>query len=35
VKPAELRALCAAECPELHGHIALRVIRVVRRLTMR
>lgn len=35
MKPAELRARCATCCPELHGHVALRVIRVVRRIRTR
>ena len=32
VKPAALRALCAAECPVLENRIAMRAIRVLRRL---
>ena len=32
VKPAALRALCAAQCPVLENRIALRAIRVLRRL---
>ena len=33
IRPADLRALCAAECPELEGRIALRAIRVLRRVS--
>ena len=32
VKPAALRALCATECPVLENRIALRAIRVLRRV---
>ena len=32
VKPAALRALCAAECPVLENRIAMRAIRVLRRV---
>ena len=32
VKPAALRALCASECPVLENRIAMRAIRVLRRL---
>ena len=32
VKPAALRALCAAECPVLENRLAMRAIRILRRL---
>lgn len=32
IKPAALRALCASECPVLENRIAMRAIRVLRRL---
>ena len=32
VKPAALRALCAEECPVLENRVALRAIRVLRRV---
>jgi len=32
VKPAALRALCAEHCPVLENRVALRAIRVLRRV---
>ena len=34
IRPGDLRALCAAECPELEDRIALRAVRVLRRLSV-
>ncbi|MDG1381142.1 MAG: hypothetical protein P8P45_03085 [Flavobacteriales bacterium] len=32
IKPATLRAMCTAHCPVLENRIALRAVRVLRRL---